>query len=88
MIKSKSKKIILLSTIIFTLVMSNILPVFAAVTHNDAIANLKVLVLHEGGEEASGTLTPEQEDLYDTNPYGYYVGETRVSKIVEENDYI
>ena len=58
----------------------------AALTKNDTKADLQVLVVHEGGEEASGTLTDKQREFYDESPYGYRVGETRVFKIIVKGD--
>ena len=76
-------------TFVLAIVLTLIAPyttVFAQLKQTDTTAKLQSLVMHEGGEEASGTLTEEQKKAYDEKQHGYTVGETLVCKIIEEND--
>ncbi len=85
MLKKKFLKIAFVIVCILTLIMPYT-TVFATLTSNDVTADLQILTYREGGNEASGTLTEEQAKLYDTTPYGYKVGTTRVFKIIEKGD--
>ncbi len=87
MLKRKVFKIIFVLACIIAIMMPYASIVMAvALTHNDNTAELEVIRVHEGGEEASGTLTTLQQSLYDTTPYAYRVGETRVFKIITKGD--
>ena len=87
MLKKKILKVIFVLTCIMTMIMPYTSVVLAAaLTHEDTTATLEVLRIHKGGEEASGTLSQEQEKYYDTTPYGYKVGDTRVFKIITQGD--
>ena len=87
MFKRRVVKIAFVLTCIMSLLMPYVTPVLAAaLTHEDTTAELQVLVVHEGGNESSGTLTDEQKQYYDIAPHGYFVGETRVYKIVQKGD--
>ncbi|MBQ7411009.1 MAG: Cys-Gln thioester bond-forming surface protein [Clostridia bacterium] len=87
MFKRKVVKITFVLACIMSLIMPYVSPVLAAaLTHEDTTAELQVLVVHEGGEESSKTLTDEQKEYYDISPYGYSVGETRVYKIIQKDD--
>ena len=83
---SKIKKQILSTLCIIILIMQYMPSIFAVqLTKEDAIAEFQSLIIHEGGEEASGTLTDEQKFLYDENQYGYTIGSTPILKITEKN---
>ena len=58
----------------------------AVLTHEVTSAELEVIRIHKGGEESSKTLNETQESLYDTTPYGYRVGDTRIFKIITKGD--
>ena len=88
MLKKKVGKIVFVLACIMTMIMPYTSTVLAAaLTHKDTTAELQVLLTHEGGEEASGTLTDTQKEYYDISPYGYTVGETKVFKIIAKADY-
>ena len=83
---SKIKKQILSTLCIIILIMQYMPSIFAVqLTKEDTIAEFQSLIIHEGGEEASGTLTDEQKFLYDENQYGYTIGSTPILKITEKN---
>ncbi len=87
MLKKRSIKVVLIIACIMAILMPYTTPVFAAaLTKEDTKAELQILVMHEGGEEASGTLTDKQKEFYDESPYGYWVGDKRVFKIVTKGD--
>ena len=87
MLKKKIGKITFVLACIITLIMPYTSTVLAAaLTKDDTTAELQVLIVREGGEEASGTLTEEQKEYYDVSPYGYSVGETKVYKIITKGD--
>ena len=86
MLKKRIIKIVLVLACITTLI-APYTTVFAQLSQTDTTANLQSLIMHEGGEEASGTLTEEQQQVYDERPHGYEVGGTQVYKIIEEGDY-
>ena len=87
MLKRKVLKIALVLACVMVLIMPYTSTVLAAtLTHEDTKADLQVLVMHEGGEESSGTLTEEQRKLYDETPYGYRIGGTRIFKIITKGD--
>lgn len=87
MLKKKFVKLILVLSCIMTLIMPYASTVLAvALTQQDTSAELQVLRVHKGGEEASGTLTENQQPYYDETPYGYRVGDTRVFKIITKGD--
>ncbi len=87
MLKKKILKFIFVIACIITLMMPYTSVVLAAVlTHETTTAELEVIRVHEGGEESSGTLTAEQDPYYDTTPYGYRIGDTRVFKIITKGD--
>ena len=85
MLKKRISKIILVLACVMVLT-APYTTVFAKLTQEDTTAELQSLIIHEGGEEASGTLTEEQRTVYDEKQYGYTVGTTPVLKIVEKND--
>ena len=90
MIKKKFNKIALVLLCVITLVMPHLSTVLAAgLSQSETSALLEVRTMHEGGEEGSGTLTAEQLEHYDTNPYIYEVGTVKIFKIVTagDNDY-
>ena len=88
MLKKRIVKIAFVLACIITMIMPYTSTVLAAaLTHETTTAELQVLLTHEGGEEASGTLTDGQKEYYDISPYGYTVGETKVYKIIEKGDY-
>lgn len=88
MFKKRCIKIAFVLACIISLIMPYTSTVFAAaLTQEDTTAELQVLVVHKGGEESSGTLTEEQLEYYDTAPYGYTIGETKVYKIITKADY-
>lgn len=60
--------------------------VFAKLSPTDTTARLQSPFMHEGGEEASGTLTEEQKEFYDEEPHGYTIGDMVICKIIEEGD--
>jgi len=63
-------------------------PVLATLlNHTDASANIQSLVVHEGGEESSGTLTGSYSAIYDENMYGYKIGTTNMYKLIAEEDW-
>jgi uncharacterized repeat protein (TIGR01451 family) len=87
MLKKKIGKIAFVLACIITLIMPYTTTVLAAaLTSEDVTADLQVLIMHEGGEESSKTLTDEQRKWYDETPYGYRVGDTRVFKIITKGD--
>lgn len=87
MLKKKFLKIAFVMACIATLIMPYTSTVLAAaLTSNDVTADLQILTYRQGGDEASGTLTDDQKLLYDTTPYGYKVGNTRVFKIITKGD--
>ena len=85
MLKKRIVKIAIVLACVLTL-LTPYTTVFAMLTQADTTANLQSVIMHEGGEEASGTLTDEQKQLYDENPHGYEVGDTLICKIIEEGD--
>ena len=88
MLKKRIGKIAFVLACIMTLIMPYTSTVLAAaLTQEETEAELQVLIMHEGGEEASGTLTDAQKEIYDTAPYGYTIGETRIYKIITKGDY-
>ena len=88
MFKKRLVKIAFVLACIISLIMPYTSTVLAAaLTQEDTTAELQVLVVHKGGEESSGTLTEQQLEHYDTAPYGYTIGETRVYKIIAKADY-
>ena len=86
MLKKRFLKIALVLACILTLLMPYTTVLAASLTHEDKTAELQISIIHEGGEEASGTLTDEQKEFYDESQYAYNVGETRVYKIIEKGD--
>lgn len=75
MLKKKVLKIAFVMACILTILMPYTSTVLAAaLTSDDVTAELQILTYRQGGEEASGTLTEEQRELYDTTPYAYKVG--------------
>lgn len=87
MLKEKISKTLLSMVMIISLILPYATPVFAAALTSDAqTAELQVLRIHEGGEEASGTLNQEQQKYYDESQYEYRVGDTRVYKIIVKGD--
>ena len=84
MLKKRFIKIALVLACILTLLMPYTTVLAASLTHEDKTAELQISIIHEGGEEASGTLTDEQKEFYDESQYAYNVGETRVYKIIEK----
>ena len=58
----------------------------APLSSDDSTANFYGVRLREGGAESSGTLSEEQQLLYDTNRYAYKVGDKETFKIVEAQD--
>ena len=87
MFKKRIGKIAFVLACIITMIMPYTSTVLAAaLTHDVNTAELQVLMIHEGGEEASGTLTEQQKEYYDISPYGYTVGETKVYKIISKGD--
>lgn len=87
MLKKRILKVALALACIITLTMPYTTTVLAAsLTHEDTTAELQISLVHEGGEEASGTLTDEQKEFYDESQYSYDVGTTRVFKIIEKGD--
>ncbi len=85
MLKKKALKVVIVLACVFTL-LTPYTTVFATLTQKDTTANLQSVIMHEGGEEASGTLTEEQKEFYDEMPHGYEVGDTLICKIIEEGD--
>ena len=85
MLKKRIIKIAFVLTCIITL-LAPYSTVFATLTHEDTTARLQSVIMHEGGEEASGTLTEAQKNLYDTAPHGYTIGNTLICKVIEEED--
>ena len=87
MLKKRISKIAFVLACIISLLMPYTTPVLAAaLTSKDTTAELQVLIMHEGGDESSNTLTDKQKEHYDTTPYGYKVGDTRVFKIITKGD--
>ena len=87
MLKKRISKIAFVLACIISLLMPYTTPVLAAaLTSKDTTAELQVLIMHEGGDESSNTLTDKQKEYYDTTPYGYKVGDTRVFKIITKGD--
>ena len=87
MLKKRIVKIAFVLACIITLIMPYTSTVLAAgLTSKDTTADLQVLIMHQGGEESSKTLTDKQKELYDETPYGYRIGETRIFKIITKGD--
>ena len=86
MLRKKTGKVAIVLACVLTL-LAPYTTVFAGLTKADTTANLQSVIMHEGGEEASGTLTEEQKEIYDEMPHGYEVGDTLICKIIEEGDY-
>ncbi len=87
MLKKRISKIVFILACIITLIMPYTSTVLAAtLTHEDVKTELQVLIMHEGGPEASGTLTESQQQFYDTQPHGYKIGETTIYKIIAKAD--
>ena len=87
MLKKRILKVALALACIITLTMPYTTTVLAAsLTHESTTAELQISLVHEGGEESSGTLTEEQKEFYDESQYCYDVGTTRVFKIIEKGD--
>ena len=88
MLKKRISKIAFVLVCVLTLLMPYATPVLAAALKStDTTAELQVFLMHEGGDESSGTLTDQQMEYYDISPYGYTVGETKVFKIIAKADY-
>ena len=85
MLKKKIAKIVLVIACIIAL-LTPYTSVFALVSQEDTTAKLQSILLHEGGEEESGTLTAEQREIYDETQYQYTIGDTIICKIIEEGD--
>ncbi len=85
MLKKRIVKIAFVLACVITLI-TPYTTVFAKLTQEDDTANLQSLIIHEGGEEASGTLTNEQKEIYDTAQHGYTIGDVIICKIIEEGD--
>ena len=81
-----SIKLFLVLGILFALLL--IIPSAEAVplSETDNTANFYGIRLREGGAESSGTLTEEQQLLYDTSRYKYDIGDNETFKIVEAQD--
>ena len=87
MLKKRIGKIAFVLACIITMIMPYTSTVLAAaLTQEDTTAELQVLIAHEGGEESSKTLNDAQKEYYDTTPYGYTIGETRIYKIIAKGD--
>ena len=87
MLKKRLSKIAFVLVCVLTLLMPYATPVLAAALKStDTTAELQVFLMHEGGDESSGTLTDAQRAIYDTTPYEYVVGKTRIFKIVTKGD--
>lgn len=86
MLKKKVLKIAFVMACILTILMPYTSTVFAALSKDDVTAELQILTYRQGGDEASGTLTDEQRELYDTTAYGYQVGDKNVFKIITKGD--
>jgi len=70
MLKRKFPKIILVLTCILVLTIPDALTLFAAsLNHSDLTTDMQISLFHEGGEEASDTLTPSQREFYDETQY-------------------
>ena len=88
MLKRKNLKIVLVLACIMTLILpytSTVLAVKLAQT--DTVANLQVILIHKGGEESSGTLKEEYASYYDKEQYQYKIGDTKIFKIILEDDF-
>lgn len=88
MLKKKVLKVSLVLACILAMLMPYSTPVLAAValTQESTTAELQINLIREGGEEATGKLTEEQKEFYDESQYCYYVGNTRVYKIIQKAD--
>ena len=86
MLKRRTFKTLLAFTCILTLLVPYFTTVYGALSHEDADAKLTVMMLHEGGEESSGTLSNEYANEYDVSPYKYTLADTTVFKIIEDGD--
>lgn len=87
MLKKRIAKIAFVLACVMTMIMPYTSTVLAAaLTKDDTKADLQVLIMHQGGEESSGTLTEQQKEYYDEAPYGYTIGDTRVYKIIAKDD--
>lgn len=85
MLKRKIPKIVIAFTCIIAMLTQYVSTIaIAAMSHTDRTAKLVVSLLHEGGEESSGTLSGEQQSIYDEDQYVYFIGNTRVYKISKE----
>ncbi len=86
-----SKKRMLKMTIAFMCILSIMMPyttpvLAKALTHEDVVANFETTRIHEGGDEATGTLPAEYKEFYDYNPYAYKIGNTTIFKIITAGD--
>ena len=86
-----SKKRIMKMTIAFMCILSIMMPYMTpvlakALTHEDTVANLETTRIHEGGEEATGTLPADYQGFYDYNSYEYKIGNTTIFKIITAGD--
>lgn len=87
MLKKRIPKIVIAFTCIIALLMQYTGTLLAAtMSYKDTTAKLRLSILHEGGEESSGTLNTEQQKIYDENPYLYFVGDTRVYKLTQKDN--
>lgn len=87
MLKKKIPKIVIALTCIMVLLMQYSGTLLAAtLSHSDRTAKMLISMFYKGGEESSGTLTEEQMRIYDENAYAYFVGGTRVYKIVNDSE--
>ncbi len=86
MLRKRIPKIVIAFTCIVAILMQYTGTLLAAMSYNDKTAKLAVSILHEGGEESSGTLSSEQQAIYDENSYVYFVGDTKVYKISNEDE--
>lgn len=87
MLKKKIPKIVLALTCIMVLLMQYSGTLLAAtLSHTDRTAKMLISMFYKGEEESSGTLTEEQRRIYDENSYSYFVGGTRVYKIVNDSE--
>lgn len=85
MLKKRIVKIAFVLALVLTLI-APYTTVFAQLKQTDTTAMLQSLVMHEGGPEASGTLTEDQKKVYDEAQHGYEIGTTLICKIIEEGD--
>lgn len=87
MLKKRIPKIVIAFTCIIAILMQYTGTLLAAtMSYKDKTAKLRLSIFHEGGEESSGTLNELQQNIYDENPYLYFVGDTRVYKITEKDN--